>query len=206
FRTSGVIPAGTEGWSFNPDMTAYCAWFCPEERGYFDLRLPLFDAPEPGAEKESEPRSVQDRFTQLRLDLNPSRSAARRTPEWYSKFRQSKINHVIVNHVYHDLIFETMLSGLWNQDRDWALIYLDGRTAIFGWKDPENASVSKRFDENRIDVNRLAFNQGAASEVATPSKGPETPQGRGLLTQFLYGPPAHSLVADECSAYLNCYV
>jgi hypothetical protein len=203
-RNSAVIPAGSQGWSFNPDMTAYCAWFCPEEKGYFDLRLPLFDAPEPTAEKEKEPLSVADRFAQLRLDLNPEKSK-QGTPEWCSKFRQSKISHVVVNHVYHDLVFETMLGGLWNQDRDWALLYMDGRTAIFGWKDPENASASKRFDDNRIDVKRLAFNPSAASDFAAPAQGPETPQGRGWLAQFLYGPPTHPLVADECLAYLNYY-
>src|SRR5262249_53352014 len=80
-----------------------------------------------------------------------------------------------------------------------------GRTAIFGWKDPENASASKRFEENRIDVKRLAFNPSAAGEAAAPTQGPETPQGRGFLAQFLYGPPAHPLVADECLAYLNYY-
>src|SRR5262249_7266033 len=84
FRQSGIIPAGTEGWSFNPDMTAYCAWFCPQEKGYFDFfRLPLFDTPEPGAQKESDPRSIQERFAQLRLDLNPEKNRGGHAPEWY---------------------------------------------------------------------------------------------------------------------------
>jgi tetratricopeptide (TPR) repeat protein len=186
-------------------MTAYSAWFCPEEKGYFDFfRLSLFDAPEPGAQKESEPLSVQDRFAQLRLDLNPDKDKPGQTPAWYSKFRDSKVSHVIINH-WNVLLFQTMLGGLWNQDRDWALLYMDGRTAIFGWKDPENASASKRFNENRIDIKRLAFNPSAASDLAAPAQGPETPQGRGLLAQFLYGPPTHPLVADECLAYLNYY-
>jgi tetratricopeptide (TPR) repeat protein len=206
FRKSGVIPAGTQGWSFNPDMTAYCAWFCPEEKGYFDLRLPLFGAPESATEKDDkEPLSVQERFYELRQDLNPAKGTAGHTPDWYAKFRDAKISHVVLNHVYHDLVFETMLGELWNQNRDWALLYMDGRTAIFGWKDPENAKASKRFDENRIDVKRLAFNPSAAGEIVAPAQGPEIPQGRGFLAQFLYGPPAHPLAADECLSYLNFY-
>jgi hypothetical protein len=122
FRKSGIIPAGTQGWSFNPDMTAYCAWFCPEEKGYFDLRLPLFDASEPGTQKDKEPLSVQDRFTQLRSDLNPQKTQPAQAPEWYSTFRDSKISHIVLNHVWHDPLFEAMLIALWNNDREWALL------------------------------------------------------------------------------------
>ncbi len=38
----GVLRDDSHGFNFNPDIANVCAWFCPEEKAFFDYRLQLY--------------------------------------------------------------------------------------------------------------------------------------------------------------------
>src|SRR5439155_4783887 len=45
WRDEGLLRPDDHGFNYSPDTANYCAWFCPEEKGFFDYRLDLFPAP-----------------------------------------------------------------------------------------------------------------------------------------------------------------
>src|SRR5262249_51956831 len=42
WRAAGLLPAEARGFNWLPDLACYWAWYCPDEKGFFDHRYPLF--------------------------------------------------------------------------------------------------------------------------------------------------------------------
>src|SRR5262249_37299167 len=135
-RARGVLGPDSRGFNLSFDTANLCAWYCPEEKGYFDLRLSPFGD-----------RVTSDYIrARAELEYRPLKSAEPRTPELglppdsvfpnvFRKDRNHPIDHVIVTGAEWSYLRAVPLR-FWNNAAEWTMLYGDGRTLIFGWNDP----------------------------------------------------------------------
>jgi hypothetical protein len=124
----GRMAFGDYGFNFSPEEANYFAYFCPEEKGFLDARL--------SASHEAAADYVAVRRALLGQPSPPTANAAG-WRDWRSIFRARRINHVTVydsNLERVDSVFQRLI----RDEREWKLIGLTGRTAIFSWKDPQH--------------------------------------------------------------------
>jgi hypothetical protein len=150
WHQQGKLRDGDRGFPFHPSVVHYCAWFCPEERGFLDHRLPLFHA-------------VAGEYETVCQALNPALGAARsqQSWDWRGFFRSHGITHVIL---YDPDLPRLMLAlkRLAVNDQDETLLHLDGQALIVGWKDGDR-SVPAGLPA--FDADRLAFALTDAEDV-----------------------------------------
>jgi hypothetical protein len=193
---AGVLGPDAHGFNFVPDVANYCAWFCPGEKGFFDYRFPLF--PE-----------VTKVFTDVQKALYPKGEGPDQGEEdaatWQGVFRDEKyhINHLVVSSGERDLV-SPVVRRLWADRGQWTLLYMDGRTTIFGWTDPLDPAPSP-FEPHRLDLAKLAFGPDPKPHDQAPGEKVEVPQRRSLWDRYLHGPPPRPLEIDETYAYLEYF-
>jgi len=192
WRQQGWLRPGDHGFNMLPEIANYCAWFCPEEKGFLDGRYGLF-------------AGVAAAYGDVRYVLGgglDSPTAPRRgpggVPDWQGVLRDQGINHVIL----HGPNWErtaTIVNRLLADPAQWVPLYLDGRTSIFGWRDPQRKDAS-RFTPMRLDDGAAAF--GSAATTA-PSEGPgPLPPPRSWLDRYLSAPTPLPLDADRAAESL----
>lgn len=180
WRQTGQLPAGSRGFASNADLPNYFAWFCPAEKGFFDYRYPLF------------PEAVPD-FVAIRrwLEGRPGRE-----PDWRRTLRARHIDHVILTGSQ----FNGKVAQLLQFPREWPLLYLDGRTAMFGWNDPALGDKTDRFAATRFDPNPRAF--GPNPDRAPAEGMPRPPRRADEWERYWQSPLPPSLDSDEAFADL----
>ena len=195
---------GTHGFNTTPDIANYCAWFCPEEKCFFDFRLTLY------------PESTASAYVQVRQALLPplmmSSDAGSELPvsdDWKEVLRGVHVNHVVL----HDANLATLYQAvqrLWLQDRQhWELLYADGQSAILGWEDAPSQH-GHAFAGRYIDLNSLAFGPNAQR---VPKDMPSPPQpsvswvedAMQWLRNYWEGPAARPAEVDQTTMYLAYY-
>src|SRR5205085_1805509 len=105
---------------------------CPEQKGFFDGRYSLF-------------AGVATPYAEVREMLGGPGANSRRTgaiADWQQIFRDRSINHVIVSGPSWDRT-APIVGRLLADPVQWTPLYLDGRTAIFGWNDPKKAAPDR---------------------------------------------------------------
>jgi tetratricopeptide (TPR) repeat protein len=115
-RDQGVLSSDSRGFNFSPEAASALAWAAPHERMFFNGRGPA---------------ETTAAFLDARRALLDSREGA----TYRDVFRAHHIDHLIlydtdVQRLAH--VFESCMA----QPAEWVLLYLDGRTVIFGWRDP----------------------------------------------------------------------
>jgi hypothetical protein len=216
------------GFNWVPQVANYCAWFCytpdkgPAEKGYFDLRFPLFPESEFG--KYNQVRGVlnPENLEQLGLDkaqtLPEAREIFRRhlQDDVEKEFHTREVSHMIVYEPRTGkpgLVVPHLLGNMVLNPGapHWTLLYQDGRTSIFGWTDPEaKAAGARSFEAMRYDAKRLAFGpqpKGEADrEAGLPAvTGQGAPLARSWLGDYLVSPPPHPLESEEAGAHLTAF-
>jgi tetratricopeptide (TPR) repeat protein len=115
------------------------------------------------------------------------------------QLRQQGIDHVIVYDRDRDKL-AAALERLLSEPRQWPLLYVEGDLAIFGWRDPEQATDTDRFRGWELAVNRLAFHP--APDKRAPRKGPDRePKGRPWWEAFWKPAPRRPADTDEATFY-----
>jgi len=186
WRRNGLLGADALGLNFSLDGAHHFAFFCPEERGFLDSRLPLF------------PRDVAEDYAVLRQALL---GLAEVPPEdWRGVLRRRHINHIIVYENETGRLHPA-LSLLYRHPEEWPLLYEDGRTVIFGWRDPERPQSSDAFAGLRLDLDWAAFHP--ADDKKAPKSWPgRPPRPPAWFDPFVKSRPARSLNRDEAAVYL----
>ncbi|HYT90558.1 MAG TPA: hypothetical protein VEL76_17760, partial [Gemmataceae bacterium] len=124
-------------------------------------------------------------------------------------FRDHDVNYLVLSGMHQDDEQLRIAARLLADPREWVLLYADGRTAIFGWRDPEKSD--NPFAGLRLDFNRLAFGTVPGADSGqpgrrAPEKTPDPPDGPpGFWSRYLFGqaPPPPSLA--EARFYLLMY-
>jgi hypothetical protein len=147
-RQGKVDPAGRV-FHTTPEVAYYLAWFCPEEKGFLDLRLHLFAL----AQRDF----LTARSALLgRVDEDPGEE-----PAWREVFRRRGIRLLVLHFRdvrrpgAHVALARLLHSTYGPPGGEWSLCSLDGRTAIATWNDP--AAKDHGPAPAPLDLNRLAF-------------------------------------------------
>ncbi len=149
------------GFLYHPSLANYCAYFCPEEKGFLDQRLSLF-------------RGVADEYEEIcqAVSLGITPVGDIRTFLWQSRLSEWGITHLVL----YDPVARRLIPALRqvaNEKGDWSLLDINGQAVIVGWRDGEQ-NLPKGVQP--FDAKRLAF--AAASVDEHESLGAEAP-GQG---------------------------
>jgi hypothetical protein len=193
WREQGLLGPETHGFQFSPEIPSYCAWFCPGEKSFFDLRLPLFDAAVAGSYVEV--RHGLRGVTGREASELGGGSAAVGDGAWEKVFRDPRhqIRYVVLNTMGEDDALRSWVRMVTNPEA-WSLLYTDGRISILGWLTPPAPAF---FRTARYDPRELAF---GPQPVKAPEQGPgRSAQRPDLWQQFLHAPAPHPVAADGAS-------
>jgi tetratricopeptide (TPR) repeat protein len=152
------------GFLYHPGVVHYCAYFCPEEKGFLDQRLSLF-------------RDVAGEYEEICQAFGPALLAGG-NPIFVLRSRLSdwNITHVVL---YDPVLLRLLpsLAQLANPQSDWTLLGIDGQALIIGWRDQEKNLPSgvPLFDAERLAFAEASANEGEAAWAEAPGQGP----GRG---------------------------
>jgi hypothetical protein len=162
WRRQGKLGEG-RGFLYHPSLVHYCAYFCPEEKGFLDLRLPLF-------------HEVADSYEEICQALNPTFAAAEsKTPlGWRSTLRTWGITHLVLYDPVAGRLLPTLMQ-LADENSPWTLLDVDGQALIIGWRDGDRSLPS---DVPPLDAERLAFTVAGADQheamlAEAPGRGPQ---------------------------------
>ncbi len=180
WHDQGLLKAGSRGFNVSPEAANYCAWYCPEEKGFYDQRYPLF------ADVTDDALALRRRF----LPLAGTADADAR-----DVLRTRGIDRVILSGGdFNPTIFQLL-----QDPRQWVPLYMDGRTAILGWRDPEDAKADS-FAGLSLDLDGRAFGANASR---SPANGPERlAQASEGWRQWGQPLPPRPLDVDEALQYL----
>lgn len=163
-----------EGRGFLSDssLVHYCAYFCPEEKGFLDPRLSLF-------------RDVAGEYEAIRQALNPDRASPSEKGDGANSSRKStlspfrilderNITHLVLYDPPSPRLFPALVQ-LANDKGAWTLLDIEGQALIVGWRDDKRMRPS---GVSPFDADRLAFTEASAQEPKTmlaeaPGQGPQ---------------------------------
>jgi tetratricopeptide (TPR) repeat protein len=116
WRQQGALGTGN-GFNFVPEVADYFAWACPDERGFLNGGLQVS-----GQEAAD--------YVAVRRGLLMQDAGGR---NWRDILRARGVNHIVV-YSNEDRHTEIVMRHLLSQEHEWPLLYVQGRTAIFGWR------------------------------------------------------------------------
>lgn len=203
WRSHGLLRDGERVFTLAPEMAQYGAWFCPEEKNFFDHRYPLY--PEAAREYETISRA-------LLPELEPARSSKSATAsaegagDWRQLLRKRGVSIV----VYYDRQPERLfgvLSRLAEDKDNWTLLHVAGQALIVGWN---KARPGGGFAPLAFDPARLAFgpqDDAARREApAAPDDGPaQLPSRRGFWDRLARPPAAPTWESAAATMYLHYF-
>jgi tetratricopeptide (TPR) repeat protein len=151
------------GFLYHPSLVHYCAYYCPEEQGFLDLRLPLF-------------RDVAGPYEDICQALIPSLTSGRieSSSGWRSRLRDWGITHLVL---YDPELRHLVpaLRQLANEKGTWTLLDIDGQALILGWRE-RNGNMPqgvKPFDAQRLAFSTAVANEHEALLAEAPGQGPQ---------------------------------
>lgn len=193
WRAEGLV--GADGRLFNaaPEVTYYLAWFCPGERGFIDHRLPLFAAAGEDFVQARKALAGEDRSE--RKAPPATGGPVKEAPGWQDVFRRHKVRWV-VHHTPDSYAGRNALRQMLARPGEFPVCYYGGRTAVFGWRDPEgDRKAPDPYAHLRVDFARLAFGPDARP---APPQGPGREPAPHEWWMDLWKPaPGHSPGADS---------
>jgi tetratricopeptide (TPR) repeat protein len=200
-RRSGVLQEN--GFHLNADVPNYTAWFCPEEKGFFDYRFHLFPPEVARTYIETRQRLSQGKFDPVTsipkgLEDESGIRAVFQDPAHL-------IDHLVVSASDADAVMRTALPLLFDPSHSWTLLRGDGRATIFGWSPAASSEQAKRFAEHRLNPEQEAFRKEQVPEAAAPALGLRLPHRRNPWEQFVEGPAPHAPSLAEAVLYLDYF-
>jgi hypothetical protein len=178
----------SKGFNPAPESGDALAWYCPEARSFFDHRLSLFNRVAPD-------------FVAVRHGLLKTTDSEDDTKiDWQKILEQYGVDHVVVyapaasglKRAFRDLKLEPRRK----EPKDWAELYKDGRTLVFGWAKKQPAYRLQGFDPER-----MAYSP--AKVRPAPAEGmPHLPAAYPFWETYLNRPVARSLESDEAALHV----
>jgi hypothetical protein len=150
WRRDGLLPAGGQAFHVSLDTANYFAWFCPEEKTWVDASLQ--------APADAAANYVAVRRALLRPDPKNASSP------WRDFLRARRVDHLILSDPNRNLLLAAY-NRLLQSPGEWQLLLIEGRTMIFGWRDPEHKGEDHWFDGLVWDADRQAFHPTATKQA-----------------------------------------
>jgi tetratricopeptide (TPR) repeat protein len=195
----GGLPADSRTFNVTPDIANVLAWADLEnanepanlEKGFCDGRVQLFPAA-----TLADYSAVRQGLLGLATGTPPDKSVR----DWRTVLRQWKVNLVIVTDG-EEVGPGSLVTTLLNRSPEWPLLFLEGRTAIFGWADPAAPGQNALFAHLRLDLDGRAFHPSAEKKAPPnwPGRWPRTP---AWSDPYLRARPGRSVDREEAAGHL----
>lgn len=185
-RDAGRLPTDTHSFNLAPEVANALAWYCPEEKSFFDYRFELFD------------RVARDFIDIRHLLRGEPREGA--PLDWEGVLARHQVDRLILYNPDPEKL-RPALTGLWllprdREEKDWEMLYADGRSAVFG-----RSKVRREYRALALDPERRAF--APADEEKAPPGGMESlPVRWPFWEDFRRRTPPQALAADEARMHL----
>ena len=180
WRGAGLFGPDERGLTLSPEVADYWSWFA---RGDRNERPGGFD------------------FATVRAGLLGTPPApGRSSNDWRAVLRDRGVSHLIL-HSGGDAPTEQVATQLAGAPDEWELLYLRGRTAVFGWRDPLIRGAADRFAAARVSIEHRAFVPEANDRAPLTGPGAETESQRRARA-FREPAPAQSQDQAEAALYL----
>ena len=195
WRQQGKLGDG-RGFLYHPSLVHYCAYFCPEEKGFLDQRLPLF-------------RDVAEEYEQICQALNLGLQSERdiRTFVWRSRLSDWRITHLVLYDPVLPRLFPALLQ-LANERGDWTLLDIDGQALIVGWRDREQSLPRgvRPFDAKHLAFATPAADAPEALTAEAPGQGPQRgPRSNDFWSHFGKPIPPSPWQSEAAEVLLNYF-
>jgi hypothetical protein len=182
-RRAGAFGPGARGLTLSPEVADYWSWFgaaAGEQGG--------------GGDGNRDVAEVQTGI------LGQTESGKSSGGDWRTVLRAHGVNHLIL-HVGSNPRTEQVVRRLAGLPDECPLLYLRGRTVVFGWRDPQSPGAGNRLAELRVSVDRRAFRPGPDDRA--PLDGPDRgPGARPWARAFVEPILLPSQDRDEAGLYL----
>jgi len=191
WRAEDLITPAMHGFQSHSDMANFLAWFAPTEPTFMDSRFTLHEGT---AANYAQVRNA------LRVRAQSDEKSA--VQELRRVLRDQKIDYVILNTKIDTDEMLTLVQNFWIAENEWTMWYIDGRTVVFGWNDPDKAPIPAN-EKLRFNPVAEAFS-GDIPPVPTPTEfRPLADQG--FFNRYLIPAPPTPLEIDE-AVLLNRYL
>jgi hypothetical protein len=217
-RSRGVLTPESHAFNLTPEAAAYCAWFCPEEKCYFDLRLSHFSDKVAGDYVKAR-RDLEFRVSKSEEAVAAGKPVHDRKPDtlWPPIFRDKshRIDHVIFT--MPEWIGARNVIGMrfWRDSGQWTMLYGDGRTFVFGWNDPRQGARGKFLDHG-VNLPVAAFTGEAEPAAREDTDDDDRKELRETAPErswwelgwqwYTHGPAPRPLEVDRAGMLFDYYV
>jgi tetratricopeptide (TPR) repeat protein len=192
WRKEGKLAEGDRGLNLSPEVAQVFAWFCPAEKSYFASPERL----DPHA--QSDLRQVRE-ILQRGPGIYPLQSG--RLNEVREILRRWQINHVVLFNLGQGFM-NPALQQFFLDPKEWPCIFLDGRTLIFGWRDPGRAgSAPDPFAALEVNLEDRAWHP-RPEDHAPAASAEGDPGSQPWWQSFLSGRPFWNPDRAEAALYM----
>ena len=181
-REQGTLPADALAFNTSPEIANALAWYCPEEKVFFDFRIDLFAA-------------AAGDYVKVRRALEGPAPRSGEQEDWQAILRERKVDHLVL-YSRRAEVLQTPLLRL-ARSGDWVEMYNDGRTVVFGWAKERPAYRSQRLDPV---TQAYAPAEGQRAPAAGMTRLPGV---RPFWEDFTRPLPPRSLGTDEALMQLS---
>jgi tetratricopeptide (TPR) repeat protein len=193
WREQGILPAGSRTFAMHPDVAHYCAWFCPGEKGFLDIRLPLFVP-------------VAADFERLCRALDPGLTGAGEYVPGSAAWPRTLRDYNIACVVLYDPDLRRLAPALRQVTQTpeaWSLLRTDGQAILVACGETGAGTVATP----RFDAERAAF-RDTADEAVPPAPDEGPPQlGRppAWWDRYLDRPGGSSWETEAAVVYVHLF-
>jgi tetratricopeptide (TPR) repeat protein len=190
----GLLSDDRHTFNFNAETAHYLAWFgaahSSRDKEFMDARIQLFPA-----------EAVRD-FLHIRQGLSRLGSPpTTNNRDWRALLRKWKIDRIVLSDGEKANLPQLLLPLL--QGPEWALLGIEGRTALLGWRDPDRqAPKDSEPWANLVVVEERQGFHPTPPKQAPASGPPHLPRPNSWADPFLLSRPARSADRDEALFHL----
>jgi hypothetical protein len=217
WHKDGLLGADDQGFNLSADAANYFTWFCPEEKGVIDARHPLFSAAAAAdfVAMRKQLSTAPDDVTPagfMAETLAPEDGADLSSFGGASMEAVRKLMHA--RNADHLVIYDNdkktalmWVERLLQYPTEWPLLDLEGRTAVFGWRDLKDRDKPNAFANLSIDLRYIALQDPNEHPQAAGFLAPRTGPGREPVAPdwgeaLFKAPRPRSPKSDEAALYL----
>lgn len=168
WRTAGLLPDEPNWFNMHPEIANYLAWYAPGERVFLDPNMPYC------REAAQDYLDIRRGVEQMVPEQPPDEgdSTALKT-DWQQIFRKYRVRYWIFDNTSGGRAGAVARAFLFSRPDEWVLCHLQGRIAVFAWRDPQQPGS----DPSRglaLDLQAAAFGP-KAEQAALRGGGPAPP-------------------------------
>lgn len=188
WRRTGKLEPEARGLNLTSDIGSYFAYFAPGERMFFDARLSALSA------KTARELAVARRGF---VDSIPAQDL----PAWRTALRSLRIGYVVIQ-AREPARAVAALARCFQNPEEWPLLYHEGPTLIFGWRDP--AAPDPLLARLRVDPLRWATH-APPERRAPPNWSGHDAEPPSWWSMFNWAPGDGTQFAQEADIHLLHY-